>query len=79
MRKCQLCGKKFGPGQGSLFNVPKDVERRKLWTERCGVNFTPSGLVCFDHFSPSDVIISGRNKFLLPKAMPIILNNSIQR
>lgn len=74
MRKCALCQKKSMPGNGTFFNVPKDMERRKKWSEICKKDLTPSARICIDHFSLSDMAACGTKKMLLAKALPIVDN-----
>lgn len=72
MTKCGICKRKREPGSGTFFNIPKDEQRRIVWSTACRQEFSPSSRICYKHFQPSDIITAGRNCMLMPNAVPIV-------
>ncbi|XP_073837989.1 uncharacterized protein [Musca autumnalis] len=70
MRKCIICKKKEVYGNGSFFTVPKEENRRRIWSEICGIELSAKSCMCEDHFSPLHMIKGGQRKHLLPNAEP---------
>lgn len=78
MKKCSICTKKNDRGSGPFFNVPKDENRRRLWSDICKRDFAPHDRICVDHFSPSYIIKGNLKSMLLPCAVPFINLNPIK-
>lgn len=70
MRYCAVCKRKFAPGSGHLFYVPRDSVKRAKWSKICGRNFASSNLICTEHFLETSIIRTGNKVLLLPNAEP---------
>lgn len=87
--KCKT-GTKYG-SKASLFSVPKDDDKRRIWQERLGCAdkpLTASCAVCERHFEPHFIVkdfvhivngvevrIPRDRKFLTPDALPRVASN----